>query len=300
MKQSLHFLSKILLFLLLLFAADRVIGYILERGIYSYFGLNEQVEYLFMGSSPTVLAIDKENLEKDLNAKIAIYAMQGGTTEDRQILMEHFFSINKSNLKVIIYELTPHIFTSEGLSQNSYQLLFPFIGDQVIRSYVQKKCKSKTEFYLRILFQTSRYNESTLNSAVRGLFKKHSNLKFGEINIESMRKNIKSNNYRKIDFDHDCISIFQKSVGYIKSKKVKGVFVFFPTVDILNEAEPEKWSKIKQMVTSFVSPDNSNYLIDYNPQFDKKYYYFFDHVHLNREGQKVFSRILINDLQKIR
>ena len=38
MKQSLQFFLKVFLFLLLLIAADRIIGYILERGIYSYFG----------------------------------------------------------------------------------------------------------------------------------------------------------------------------------------------------------------------------------------------------------------------
>jgi hypothetical protein len=299
-QQPLHFISRFILFLFLLIAADRITGYVLEGGIYSYFGLKEQVEYLVIGSSPAVLGTDKESLEKELKAKVAIYSMQGASTEDRLVLIEHFFSINKSNLKLIIYELTPHIFTSEGLSQNSHHLLFPFIGDKVIRSYVQKKCKSKTEFYLRLLFQTSRYNESTLNFAFRGLLKKHSNLKFGQINIESVRKAVQSNNYRKIAFEKDCISIFQKTVGYIRSKKIKCVYVFFPTIDILNEAEPHKWIEIKKMVSSVVSPDSSNYLIDYNPQFHKKYNYFFDHLHLNQEGQKVFSQALVNDLKNIR
>ncbi len=300
MKQSLQFFLKLFLFFLLLIAADRIIGFILERGIYSYFGLNEKVDYLVIGSSPAVLAIDKDNVEKNLNVKMAIYAMQGATTEDRLVLLKHFFSINKSNLKLILYELTPHVFTSEGLSQNSHHLLFPFLDSPIIKSYVQTKCKTKSEFYLRVLFHTSRYNDSTLNFAFRGLLNKHSNLKFGEINVETMRKNIQSNNYRKIAFESDCINTFQKTIEYIRSKHVKCIYVFFPTVDILNEAEPEKWLKIKKVVSSYIAPDNVNYLVDYNPQFDKKYNYFFDHLHLNREGQKVFSRILINDLQKIR
>ena len=300
LKQSLQFLLKILLFFLILLASDRIIGFILEKGIYSYFGLNEKVDYLVIGSSPSVLAIDKENIEKKLNVKVAIYAMQGATTEDRLVLLQHFFSINKSNLKLILYELTPHIFTSEGLSQNSHHLLFPFIDAPIIKSYVEKKCKTKAEFYLRVLFHTARYNDSTLNFAFRGLLDKHSNLKFGQINVEALKKTVQYNNYRKIEFDKDCISIFQNTVGYIKSKNIKCIYVFFPTVDMLNEAEPEKWREIKRIVLTYITPDSSNYLVDYNPQFDKKYHYFFDHLHLNREGQKAFSSILINDLQKIR
>lgn len=300
LKQLLKFFVKIFLFLLLLIATDRILGFILEKGIYSYFGLNEKVDYLVIGSSPATLAIDKESIEKKLNVKIAIYAMQGATTDDRLVLLQHFFSVNKSNLKLILYELTPHIFTSEGLSHNSHHLLFPFIDDPIIKAYVQKKCTTKAEFYLRFLFHTSRYNDSTLNFAFRGLLNKHSNLKFGEINVEAVRKNIASNNYRKIAFESDCINTFQKTIEYIRSKKVKCIYAFFPTIDILNEAEPAKWSEIKKMVMFYISPDKSNYLVDYNPQFDKNYNYFFDHLHLNREGQKVFSRILINDLQKIR
>lgn len=286
-----RFFNGIFLFLILLVVLDRISGAVLEYGIYKHFDLHSNVDYLVLGSSPATLDLSKALLEKRTGKKFAFYTQLGVTTEDRLIMLKHFLSINKSKLKGVIYELTPHIFTCKGLSENSNQLLFPYMNDKVIRDYLKIKCQSKLEYYERVIFSTSRFNEMTLNFAVRGIINDRTNLKFGIVDTIGLQKEIKANNFWKITMDTDCINTFRNTVYFLKQRQLNGTFVFFPVVHILTTAEPEKIKSVEQRVQEIVKINSGNQLLNYTILFKDSTNLFFDHLHLNVDGQKEFTLI---------
>jgi hypothetical protein len=171
--------------------------------------------------------------------------------------------------------------------------LYPYIGDKVIKDYLQGKCASKFEYYEKLLFSTSRFNEMTLDFAIRGLLNNHSNLKFGVIDTVKLQNEIAHNNFWKISMDSDCIKTFRNTVLFLKQKNTKGIFVFYPIISTLTKAEPNNVNEVERIVSEMIKINTQNELKVYTHVFDNKPSLFFDHLHLNVEGQKEFTKIFI-------
>jgi hypothetical protein len=291
-----RFFSGILVFILFIFLLDRVIGELLEHGIYKYFDLHSKVDYLVIGSSPATLDIDKKLIEEQTGNKFAFYAQQGATSEDRLVMIKHFLSINKSQLKGVIYELTPHIFTCHGLSSNSYNLLYPYIGDSIIYNYIKGKSQSGMEFFLRRILITTRFNDATLNFAVRGLVNSHRNLKTGVADITGLQREVDQNNFWKIEIDSNCVNTFKNTVNFLSVSKINTIYVFFPIIPVLTAKEPLVINLVESDVKEIVSVSDQNFILNYTHLLDSKPGYFYDHLHLNKEGQVAFTTQLIGDM----
>ena len=287
------------MFVALFLAIDRLAGWIFLRGLDHYYGLDVPAQVVCVGHSHTVLGIDKLALEQALGVPVAKFAVEGANTADRLLMVQYYFKRQPASVRAVVYDVDAHTFTDSGLSSNSYQLLFPFIGDPDIREYIRRHCASRTEYFLRRLLCTPRYNELMLSFVVRGYLNKWSNFKFGRVDPEVLRRQIQQGRFRRIDFDRDNLSQFARMTDFVSRHHTRLYLVYIPTIDILNQAEPEKFRHSLSLFSSFAATNSDIVFLNYNAQFEARHELFRDSMHLNREGQREVTTQLARDLEPV-
>ncbi|MFC1828169.1 hypothetical protein ACFL0O_00985 [Thermodesulfobacteriota bacterium] len=294
------FLIKIAIFLAIFAMSDRMIGKFLEGGLDRYFGLNVPARVLCIGHSHTVLGIDKKGLEKQLDVPVAVYARLGADTSNRLAMIRHYLSKQPGAVKTIVYGVDAHAFTGEGLSKNSHRLFYPFMDTPLVRDYVKANAASPGEYWLRRNLKLTRFNEVTIGLSIRGWLNKWTNLKYGQINIEKLQKELKQGAFRKIEFDQSQIDLFEDTIRLVRSHDIQLVLVYIPTIDLYNNAEPEKYREAIKRFEAYAEKDNRITFLDYNPEFSHRHDLFYDPIHINPTGQKIITGRLSKDLQKLK
>ncbi|KYJ85567.1 SGNH/GDSL hydrolase family protein [Sulfurovum riftiae] len=291
------FLLKLVVFLILVFIIDRLGALFLKEGLYRYFGLDKSAQVLAVGHSHTVLGIDKLLMEKELGVTVAKYARSGANLRDRKVMIEQYFTLHPKSAKIVLYDVDAHLFTEGGLSRNSYQLFYPFMDMPIVKQHILAANPPWQELFLRELFHTSRYNEMLIAQSIRGWLKKWTNYKHGNVNVERLKKEIKSGLSRKITFSKESMSLFMETLDAIKKQGAKVFLVYVPTIDIMNEAEPEKFKMMINKFEQIAKTDKNVYFLNYNEPFSHQHDLFFDPVHLHGEGQRIITEKLIHDIQ---
>jgi len=295
-KQIRTFLIKLAIFILLVFLIDRILDMFLKEGMYKYFGLDKSAKVLAIGHSHTVLGIDKILMEKELNVIVAKYARSGANLQDRKAMIEQYFSLHPKTAKIVLYDVDAHLFTSGGLSRNSYQLFYPFMDTKVIRKHITEAAPPWQELLIRSIFKTSRYNDMLIAQSMRGWLGKWTNFKNGRVDTERLKKEIDTGISRKIELNTKSVKLFISTMKLIEKKGAKVLLVYIPTIDILNDAEPKKFKELIEFFKK-VDKDNANIsFLNYNELFSHQHDLFFDPVHLNPKGQKVVTEKLIKDI----
>ncbi|MDE7396338.1 MAG: SGNH/GDSL hydrolase family protein [Muribaculum sp.] len=293
----LWFISAIILFIL----ADNLINWTLMKGINNYYGLNQPSEILLIGHSHLMLATDKERLEKETGMKVSKYCREGVSVTDKKAMVEHFLgSANIDSLKYVLYGVDLATFTGTGLSQNSYMLFYPFIDDQHIGQYIKSQANS-TDYWLHKLIKTSRFNDDGIkNSAARGWLNNWDNLKTNTINVEAYRKRLANGDERHIQMNERLMDQFQQTVNMLTARGVKVILVNTPTLDLLNNFEPEKYEQIMQWFREYADSQPLVEFWDFNPQYQSDYTLFSDRLHLNQKGQQIITGELIKRINYLK
>lgn len=293
-----RFLAKLVLLGLLFLGLDRLLGWGLRLGLDRYYGLNEPAAVLCVGHSHTVLGIDIIYLSQALGLPTAKFAVEGANTADRLEMIRYYFRRQPGAARAVVYDVDANSFTSAGLSSASYTLLFPFIDDPGIRAYIKRNCRSRTEYWLRVLLCAPRCNEMTLSLSVRGLLKKWSNFKFGSVQVGRLQEQIRQGRFRHIAFDADNIRLFGETARLVAGNGATLCLTYIPTIDILNQAEPEKFKHSMELLRGLAATNSSVVFLDYNSEFQSRHDLFFDSIHLNREGQRAVTARLCEDLRR--
>lgn len=287
------FISAIAIF----FIADYIVNWSMMKGINNYYGLNQPSEILLIGHSHLMLATDKERLEHGTGMKVSKYCREGVSVTDKKAMVEHFLgSAHIDSLKYALYGVDLATFTGSGLSQNSYKLFYPFIDDEHINSYVKSQA-NPVDFWLHKLVKSSRFNDDGIkNSAGRGWLNNWDNLKTRTIDVDAYRKRLANGDERHIQMNELLIQQFRQTVELLTSRGIKVILVNTPTLDLLNEYEPQKYEMIMNWFRNFADSDENVYFWDFNPQYQSDYSLFSDRLHLNVKGQKVITDELIERL----
>lgn len=293
-----RFMVKAALLLGFFVGLDRLVGWGLRAGLDRYYGLNEPAAVLCVGHSHTVLGIDRVYLSEALGLRTAKFAVEGANTADRLEMIRYYFRRQPGAVRVVVYDVDAHSFTSAGLSSASYTLLFPFIDDAGIRAYIKRNCRSRMEYWLRVLLCAPRYNELTLSLSVRGYLKKWSNFKFGSVHVQRLEEQVRRGRFRHIAFDADNIRLFGETAKVVANGGATLCLTYIPTIDILNRAEPEKFEHAMELFRGCVATHRNVVFLDYNSEFQSRHDLFFDSIHLNREGQKALTERLSEDLKR--
>lgn len=286
----------------LLFVTDRVVNAIMMRGVDNYYGLNQDPGILLIGHSHLMLATDKERLERETGLKVSKYCREGVNVSDKKAMVKHFLnSGHKDSLKFVLYGVDLATFTGDGLSANSYTLFYPFMDDKGIDGYVKSQASS-SDYWLHKLVKTARFSDDGLkNSAIRGWLNNWSNLKTNVIDVEAYRQCLANGDERHIQMNAELIKQFDETIREITDRGVKVILVNTPTLDLLNNFEPEKYTRIIQWFTDYAGNNPLVEFWDFNSKYESDYSIFSDRLHLNRKGQQVITGEIIeriNTLQK--
>ena len=290
-------LLRTALFLALLLGVDILSGNLLSRGLERYYGLDVGAEILLVGHSHTVLGVDKERLEAMTGLRVAKYAREGANMADREVMIRHYLERHPNSVRFVVFGVDAHSFTAEGLSKNSFQLFLPFIGDPVVRDFLKaQQVTVGLEWWLRNILHTARFNETTLNLAVRGLQGNWRSYKRGKVDVARLEKQIAAGDFRRIAFNASEQAHFDAIRDLLYEQGVRLLLVFYPTLDVINRAEPERFSQAMTLLSGFADPDNGVWLLDYNPDYASRHDLFYDPIHLNVYGQVEITRRLGQDI----
>lgn len=283
------------LFCLAFFLVDALAGFILTSGLERYYGLNTDSEIALVGHSHLMLGVNKQLLEDELNVPIAKYTREGVNIADRHIMIQQLLSQNPK-LKTVVYGIDAWSFTGEGLSANSFTLFYPFIGIKEVDEYV-KNLAGFSNYWLHKLVKTTRFNEGLISGALRGYLKNWDNLKYGELDVENLRKEIEAGHFRKINNSDENIEILKQTIKVLDDRGISVILVYVPTIDLYNEAEPEKFEASLAIINGFKKEFQNVRVLNYLEPFSHNYDLFFDPIHMNPKGQKKVTLKLIADMR---
>jgi hypothetical protein len=286
---------KVILFIILFFLLDFSISAFLVGGLMRYYGIGTHPEILLIGHSHLMLGVDKELLENKTKLRVAKYTREGATIEDRDIMIRQFLNKDSNKIRVIVYGVDAWMFNEEKLSENSYKMLLPFLSDTIVQNYIKNKCSS-FEYHKNLLIKTTRFDELLVSSAFRGYLSKWTNLKFGQIDTISLKKDLVKGKYESIKFDPEKWKNFEKTVTFINSKNIRLILLYVPTISIYNNFDSFNFNAVNNKFVSLESKYPYVQYVDLNPGFSTHYELFYDPIHTNPEGQRVVSDSLAHIL----
>lgn len=271
----------------------------LLHGVNTFYGLNQRSKVLLIGHSHLMLATDKERIEKELHTTVSKYTREGVNVSDRKIMVLHYLTTGYSDsLKICLYGVDLCTFTGKGLSQNSYQLFYPFLDNEIIDEYIRKNA-SLSDYWLHKLLRVSRYNDDGIKGgAIRGWRHDWSNRKKGLVDIATYKKKLENGDERHIEMEEELIAEFKETIKMLTDRGVKVILVNTPTLDLLNNYEPERYDTMVKWFAKFASEQEKVEYWDFNPEFSSRHELFHDRLHLNAVGQQVITTEIINRLRK--
>ncbi len=282
------------------FICDFIVERIFFHGVNEMYGLRQHSDILLVGHSHLMLGTDKQQMENDLNKKISKYTREGVNVSERKMMIQQYLDSGfADSLKIVLYGVDLCTFTGGGLSANSYKLFYPFIDDEKIGNYIREQ-GGNADYWLHKIVRCTRYSDDGIkNGAARGWMHNWSNLKNGTIDIEAYKQRLKNGDERHIQMNPALISEFQETVSMLTERGIKVVLVNTPTLDLLNDFEPEKFQIMVQWFQKFADNNPLVEYWDYNPQYSHCHELFYDRLHLNAKGQKVISKEITNQLKHI-
>lgn len=290
----------VIIAVLAFFIADNLINYVMMKGVNNFYGLNQKADILLIGHSHLMLATDKEQIERETGLKVSKYTREGVNVSDKKVMIEHFLSTPAADsLRYVLYGVDLATFTGEGLSKNSYKLFYPFLDNEFVDNYVRQQ-SSTVDYWLHKLVKTTRFNDDGLkNGTVRGWLNNWDNYKNNVIDVESYRKVLENGDERRIKMNPNIMHQFTESIEILTSKGIRVILVNTPTLDLLNDFEPQKYNKIMEWFKGFAAGHQLVDFWDFNPQYASNHSLFSDRLHLNIYGQKVITHEIICGIKKI-
>lgn len=292
------FCIKLAVFSLLCVLFDRLAAEFLEMGLERCYGLDIPAEVLCIGHSHTALGIDKTSLERELAAPVAKYARNGANLADRLAMIKQYLERQPSSVRVLVYDVDAHVFTGEGLSRNSYTLFYPFMDSPSVDSYVRQSA-SFMDYHIRHILTLRRFDLETCNASLRGWLRVYANLKRGTVDVGRLRKEIAAGRIRHISFDEESTKCFEETLRFVLGRGIHVVLLYIPTIDLYNEAEPEKHRQAIQLLREYSRKYERVTFLDYASVFGQRHELFYDSIHMNPQGQSVVTQKLVQDLKPL-
>jgi len=260
----------------------------LNRGLRRYYCL-EPAEILCIGHSMTEMGIDKDLLQHETGMHVAKFCMNGAGIKDRFVMLKQYIESTHSKPRWVFYDVGPRSFSS-GLSHNSYALFYPFMDEsKEIDAYIRQYAEPWS-YWSKKLIPLCRYDDTRLGAVVRGYRGDWSTFQTRKFDHVAFREKIKDGNFWKISFDKDLIAEFDRTLRFLKEQKINVLLLALPNAKILNDAEPEKYRVAMDIIKEKSQKYPNVTLFDLNPDFADRYEFFFDPIHLNRDGQVILSR----------
>ncbi|MGV9003533.1 hypothetical protein [Flavobacterium sp.] len=287
-------LKRVLIVVLAFFVVDFAISEILLNGINKSFGLNDNAEILMNGSSMTMAGFNKIEIEKSTNKKVAFYARNGVSLEDRTAMLKHYFNSTSKKTELVVFEVNPLLFSNRFTADNVYILFLPFMDDEVMNEYVKERTNYR-EYLIRKFIRTSRYNLDMFSISIKGYLGTYENQKNQNIAptiIEELKKNPNS---VPVEFDKSKFELFKKTLAFTKMNSKKIVLVNMPIFIYKKETfKSNEYDYYISMLKETLKTEKEVYFLDLNDKnMTTNPNYFSDPLHLNYRGQIEVTKSLL-------
>jgi len=270
---------------------------ILKHYCEKLYGLNQRSQILMLGHSHVAMGINADVLEKEFGCKVTKYSRAGVDIHSRCLMGYQYLNSDFSDsLKLVIFGVDPHTFTTEGLSENSHKLFYPWMDseqyDVLIREY-----DSSSEYLFHKIFKLSRYNQDLYTSALKGaLGSGDDNLKTNGLPTDEDYDNKKGT---AICFNEPLMKDFEKTIEDISSRGINVLLVQTPVAKFVLNGQDKNYKTITGYYKSLAERNANVYYINFTEEMYSDYDLFFNPTHVNVRGQKVFTERLCEEMKKI-
>ncbi|WP_256010018.1 DUF1574 domain-containing protein [Desertivirga xinjiangensis] len=294
-----------LLFLLILFSADRAIGYYLEK---IYFKLQNGEFYqtihaltkakediLIFGSSRAMHHYKSHIIEEHFQVPTYNLGRSGKNILYSYAVFSQLLSTYKP--KVVILDVQPSEFSWKAGREGEDAMidaLLPFKDFPEINKNISKIRKS--EILLSNLFKTYPYNTDVAEilGYHYGFINDESNNGYIALKGNKISKKVKRiEKSEQVSNDPELIRVFRGFISLAKANKVELYVVISPTTRRLNAGSIHLIKKITQ--------EAKIPLFNYSelPEFND-YTLFYDGTHLNDQGATEFTNEIVNKLSHLK
>jgi hypothetical protein len=280
---------------LLVFAILNVLCFkLFNHGLKQYYCL-WPADILIIGHSMSEMAIDRDQLEKETGHSVAKYCMNGTSIPDRLVMIRHYIESTGHKPKAILYDIGPRSF-SKGLAVNSHALFYPFIDESpTIDEYV-RVCSTTEEYLLKKFVLLSRYDDSRLGAVIRGYRHDWKNRSVKQLNIELLKRELAKGDFWHTELNQDLQAVFEETLAFLEAQGIHLFLVHLPNVDLLNNAEPDKFAEVQNYIRNMASRHPNVTFIDANTDFQSQHDLFVDPLHLNPKGQLEVTKFLADKI----
>lgn len=286
----------VLVALVVFFAVDRIGDAVLRYGIDRYFGLDQDEAVLLVGHSHVVLGVDKVQLERDLGLPVANYARAGAQLEDRILMARHYAELHPGGVKTILFGVDNHLFTPAGLSTNSYRLFYPHMDDPVVGEFLRQHAADRWELYEHRVSHLARYDDTLLNSAIRGWMGNWNSSVGGHFDPAEFPAEIEAekatDDFRAITIDPAEVERFEAFLAETEARGWPVMLVFMPTTVQWQSLEPQRAAEADALLRRLADAHANVTFVDLREPWQHRSELFIDKLHLNPEGRRVVTEDL--------
>lgn len=246
-------------------------------------GLKDQkIDYVFLGSSRVENHIDTQLIKTLTSKKVLNLGIQGAKLDDNHLLLQLLIHNNVKIGKLFLQ--VDYIFNTESISTIVSSESLPYIRkNEIIRNHLEKSNPDYLAYYYLPFY---RYQVNDYKIGFREFFSsvigKKSKTDFTDGFVPKQVKFIKNNNFRLPDSIIAQNKVFNQIDQLCKDKNIEVVYFCAPFCSTVRQSDYT--DKLKRKIPS---------LKDYSKTLDDTL--FYNCGHLNEEGAKVFTRMLVKD-----
>ena len=243
------------------------------------------VDILFLGSSHSYRGFDPRNFKEKKTFNLGSNSQ---TPIQTKILLERY--LEKVNPRLIIYEVYPGTFSSDGV-ESSMDLISNDKND--VRSLKMAFQLNNIKTYNTLVY--AKYADFfNWNKDFKEPIKKSKDtyISGGFVEMKHLTNTIHKFSNKEWHFKDNQVKAFNECIAFLKKKKIKVILVYAPITKGLYQSYSNN-----DFVDHFFSQYqleyyNFNRLTKLNDTLD-----FYDSHHLNTIGVKKFNKILLNTLK---
>ncbi len=289
---------KLVILISIVLVIDRAAASFLRDGMDKRFRIDRGASVLCVGNSHTVDGIDEELLEQGLGVPVAKYSYRGFTTFDRLAMIRHYVSRSPGSLRLVVYDVDDHTFTSGPRDLKTYTNLYPYMGNSEIRRHIKESAGSWGEYASRDCLWMLRYSPDLRNFAL-GAYLHKRNIHTGEVSPAEISADIarEGREYGAIRIDPDNTRCFEEMIRFVRSQGAVLILLYIPVTDRWNAmVDKEKHRKVVTMLEGYASRDNGVLFLNYKEAYEHRHDLFYDRTHMNSKGRELLTRALLEDI----
>lgn len=280
----------------MLVTTDLLVSLFFQKGLEHYYGLDQEADILIVGHSHLMKTCNKNMLENELNLKVSKYCREGVLIRERYGMVKHFLdSQQDKSVPIVIYGVDPFLFTNKPISLNSHKLFYPFMDKKNIDELIRRDAQKWYDYPLHKYIRSSRYTDISMYRSCRGWMNYWESLSNGAISEKEWSR---PRNWT-LTMSEELLTVFHDTINLLLKHNCHVVLVYPGIIQSFREGNPEAYNTIINFYQSLADQHPNIDFLDYSEHFSPFKEMYEDSVHINRKGEQLFSRMLINDLQKI-